>query len=149
MYDRRGSGLCNPWWPGSGELLGHIHVSVHVPHLVPVFLRRLSYLSWFVSMLCFIIQQVTVRPFKIGPIWICHGITCCWMGHCAVNASQGNCSKRHAPIFLSWHFPPRRFPSLLACFSFFFLCLLMAGVLTKGSVLPSLTTAFTSHKHSH
>lgn len=36
---------------------------------------------------------------QTGPIWICQGITCCWMGHCEVNARQEKCWKRNVPIF--------------------------------------------------
>lgn len=85
-FTRRSSWLYTPWQLRLREPPGHVRVPVHVPHLEPAFLLRLSCLPWFVSMLCFIIQQVTVCPSKIGPIWICQGITCCWMGHCEVNA---------------------------------------------------------------
>lgn len=99
LPDMRSSRLCSPWQLRSEEPPRRVRVPVHVPHLVQVFLLRLSCLLWFVSMLCFIIQPVSARPFKAGPIWICQGVTCCWMGHCEVKARRGNRWKRNVPMF--------------------------------------------------
>lgn len=78
---------------------GHLCAPVHVPHPVPVAPLRSSCPLWFVSELYFIIKRVSAQPFQTGPIWICQGITCCWMGHCEVNARQEKCWKRNVPIF--------------------------------------------------
>lgn len=51
--------------------------------------------------------------FQTGLIWICQGITCCWMGPLWSKCQTGEVLKKKCPHLLSWHFPQRLIPSLI------------------------------------